>query len=333
MGYENQREAVQPIGRINMEKVLVTGAGGFIGGHLVKRLKEEGFWVRGVDNKLPEYRDTVADEFVVNDLRYYHNCEYATEGINTVYNLAADMGGIGYIGTVMAPLTRHNVLISTNMLEASKNSHVEKFFFSSSACVYPAGLQDHAAIRLKESDAIPADPEPGYGWEKLFTEKMCEYYYSDYSLDTRVARFHNVYGPYGTYDGGREKAPAAICRKIALAKDGDTIEVWGDGEQTRTFLYVDDCVEGIRRLVDSSFAGPVNVGSDRLVSINETVDIVCTIAKKNLKKVHLLHKPLGVKGRSSDNTLIKQKLSWEPKITLEHGLEQTYKWIYDEVHK
>src|ERR1700756_3764499 len=311
-----------------MTKMIVTGASGFIGGHLVKRLMEDGFYVRGVDIVPPPKSYNIKmTEFQIRDLTDMSECVHAVKGIDWVFNLAADMGGIGYIGTVQAMIARHNVLINTNMLEAARRLRVERFFFSSSACVYPSFKQDYYSENLKEEDAIPADPEPGYGWEKLFTEQMCKYYREDYSLDTHVARFHNVFGPYGTYDGGREKAPAAICRKVAVASNGDEIEVWGDGEQTRTFLYIDDCVEGIVRLMQSNFQGPVNIGSDRKVTINELVDMVCDIAKKRLRKRHVLNMPEGVHGRSSDNTLIREKLGWAPNISLEAGLGKTYRWI------
>lgn len=320
--------------------VLVTGAGGFIGGHLVKRLKEEGYYVRGVDIKEPEFRKTVADEFLLLDLRIKNNCFEALDSdgreIDTVYHLAADMGGIGYFGegNVLASYVSNNVVINTNMLWATKKYKVNKFFFASTACVYPSTCQNkNVNVPLKEDMAIPADPEAGYGWEKLFSEQLLGYYKKDYGLDVRIARFHNVYGPYGTYEGGREKFPAAICRKVALAKSGDTIEVWGDGEQTRTFLYVDDCVEGVRRLVDSNFPGPVNIGSDRLISVNETMQIVSKIAGKTLYRKHLLDKPIGVRGRSSDNTLIKAKLGWEPQTSLEDGLLETYNWVSQQVWK
>ena len=261
-----------------MTRILVTGAGGFIGHHLVNRLVSEGHWVRGVDIKLPEFEATTASEFQVLDLRRRDNCLEATRGIETVYNLAADMGGIGFITENHAMISTNNVLINAHMLEASHINGVQRYFYSSSACIYPQGAQLDADVTpLKESDAYPADPEEGYGWEKLYSEKLCEYYSNDYGLETRVARFHNVYGLLGTYDGGREKAPAALCRKIALAKDGDEIEIWGDGLQTRSFMFIDDCLEGIIRLTASDHREPLNLGSDELISINGLFDLITEV--------------------------------------------------------
>lgn len=314
-------------------RVLVTGAGGFIGHHLVQRLKKEGHWVRGADIKAPEYASSVADEFEVLDLRQLDNCLQATRGgIEQVYNLAADMGGIGYITAFHAEIARNNVLINVNMLEASRQNRVGRFLFSSSACVYAQSKQTSAEVTpLREEDAYPADPEPGYGWEKLYSEELCRYYRQDYGLETRIVRFHNVFGPLGTYEGGKEKAPAAISRKVALASDGDLIEIWGDGEQTRSFMYVDDCVEGLLRLMASDYAGPLNLGTDRLITINELVDVVSRIAGKSLLKRHDLKKPQGVRGRNSDNTRLSRVLGWEPSLHLETGLEITYKWIESEL--
>jgi GDP-D-mannose 3',5'-epimerase len=315
-------------------RILVTGAGGFIGHHLVKRLKNDGFWVRGVDLKPADYEASPADEFALLDLRLWGNCLKATKDINQVYNLAADMGGIGYITANHADIARNNILINTHMIDASRLNGASRFLFSSSACVYPQYRQkDPDVTPLKEIDAIPADPEPGYGWEKLFAEELCRYYKRDYGFETRIVRFHNVYGPLGTYEGGKEKAPAAISRKVALAEDGGEIEVWGDGQQTRSFMYVDDCVEGLIRLMASDFSEPLNLGTDRLVTINELIDLVSAIAGKKLKKRHDPSKPQGVRGRNSDNTLLNQVLGWEPAIDLEEGLGTTYKWIESELRK
>ena len=316
-------------------RVLVTGAGGFIGHALVNRLKAEGCFVRGVDIKYPEYESSKADEFEILDLRRWDSCLQATRGgIDQVYNLAADMGGIGYITAFHADIARHNILINAHMLEASRLNGVGRFLFSSSACVYGQSKQRCADVTpLREEDAYPAEPEPGYGWEKLFAEELCRYYQRDYRFETRIVRFHNVYGPLGVFEGGKEKAPAAISRKVALAADGDTIEVWGDGEQTRSFMYIDDCVEGLLRFMESDYDQPLNLGTDRLVTINQLVDIVAGIAAKRLVKRHDLSKPQGVRGRNSDNTRIKKVLDWEPSIPLEEGLEITYKWIESELRK
>ena len=316
-------------------RVLVTGAGGFIGHALVNRLKAEGCFVRGVDIKYPEYESSKADEFEILDLRRWDSCLQATRGgIDQVYNLAADMGGIGYITAFHADIARHNILINAHMLEASRLNGIGRFLFSSSACVYGQSKQRCADVTpLREEDAYPAEPEPGYGWEKLFAEELCRYYQRDYRFETRIVRFHNVYGPLGVFEGGKEKAPAAISRKVALAADGDTIEVWGDGEQTRSFMYIDDCVEGLLRFMESDYDQPLNLGTDRLVTINQLVDIVAGIAAKRLVKRHDLSKPQGVRGRNSDNTRIKKVLGWEPSIPLEEGLEITYKWIESELRK
>ena len=315
-------------------RVLVAGAGGFIGHHMVNYLMEKGYWVRGVDIKEPEYEPSKANEFEILDLRRLDNCLMATRQIDEVYHFAADMGGIGYINFHHADAAGNNVLISTHLLESSRLNGVNRFFFASSACVYPQNLQSGADVTpLREEDAHPYDPDEGYGWEKLFTEKLCQYYAADHGLETHVARFHNVYGPLGTYDGGREKAPAAMCRKVALAPDGGEIEIWGDGEQTRSFMHINDCVDGVWRLLSSDHGGPLNLGTSRLITINALVDLVSEIAGKKLTKRHNLEGPQGVRGRNSDNTRVHAALSWEPLVSLEEGMATSYFWIENELIK
>ncbi len=316
-----------------MFDVLITGAGGFIGGALAVRLRDEGYSLRCVDRKpIDDWHQIVPEaENVVADLQNLDACRTAVRGAGTVYNLAADMGGMGFIENNKA-LCMLSVLTGTHMLVAARDEGVERFFFSSSACVYAAGKQvDTDVTALKEEDAYPAMAEDGYGWEKLFTERMCRHFYEDFGLETRVARYHNVYGPHGTYEGGREKAPAALARKIATAAltGRRTIEIWGDGEQTRSFMYIDDCIHGTRMITDGPAASPVNLGSSELVSINEMVTILEEIAGIRVKRNYDLSAPQGVRGRNSDNTLIRQRYGWEPSIALRDGLEQTYRWIYD----
>jgi nucleoside-diphosphate-sugar epimerase len=315
-------------------KVLVTGAGGFIGHHLTKYLVDRGYYVRGVDIKEPEYEPTGANEFLLLDLSKADNCLTATAGMDQVYGLAANMGGIGFIETNKAVIVRDNTLINLNSIEAARINGVKRYLYTSSACIYPGYKQkDTDVTPLREEDAYPADAEDGYGWEKLYMERVCRHYTEDFGLDTRVVRFHNIFGPLGTYDGGREKSPAAICRKIALAEDVDEIEVWGDGEQTRSYCYIDDCVEGIYRLMESEHREPINLGQDRMISINELVDIVANIAGKKISKRYDLTKPQGVRGRNSDNTQLREVLQWEPSISLEDGLKVTYHWIAGELEK
>ena len=316
----------------NQTRVLVTGAGGFIGHHLTESLVKRGYWVRGVDIKYPEYEETAAHEFFELDLRKADNCIAAAWGIDEVYALAANMGGIGFIESHKAVIVRDNTQINMNTIEAARIAGVRRLLYTSSACVYPGYLQNSQdVIPLKEEDAYPADPEDGYGWEKLYMERTCRHYREDFGLDTRIVRFHNIYGPLGTYDGGREKSPAAICRKVALAAHSDTIEVWGDGCQTRSYCYITDCVEGIYRIMRSEYPHPLNLGTDYLVSINELVDTVARIAGKNIRKRYDLTKPQGVRGRNSDNSLLLETLNWQPTTSLEQGLATTYEWIRAEL--
>jgi nucleoside-diphosphate-sugar epimerase len=315
--------------------VLVTGAGGFIGHHLVTYLKERGYWVRGVDIKVPEYTSTDADEFELLDLRRWDNCLQATRGIDEVYALAADMGGMGYIQNHHAEILYNNALINFHTLEAARLSGVSRYLYTSSACIYPEYKQlDTQVTPLKESDAYPAEPQDAYGWEKLITERLCTHYYEDFGIETRIVRFHNIFGEFGTWTGGREKSPAAMCRKIATAKltGNREVEIWGDGEQTRSFCYIDDCVEGIYRLMRSDFREPLNLGQDRMISINQLADIIAKIADIRIVKKHI-DGPQGVRGRNSDNTLLREVLGWEPQISLEEGLTRTYEWIEGNVIK
>ena len=316
-----------------MTRVLVTGAGGFIGHHLVSFLKRRGDWVRGADLVRPQYEATGADQFLEIDLRDAARAREAAEGVEHVYALAADMGGMGYISSHHARILHDNALINLNTLEAARAAGVSRYLYTSSACVYPEFKQMDAAVTpLREEDAYPAQPQDAYGWEKLIAERLCAHYREDYGIETRIARFHNIFGPLGTWRGGREKAPAAMCRKVATAKltGAREIEIWGDGEQTRSFCYVDDCLEGIARLMASGYREPLNIGQDRLISIDQLADIVCAIAGVSLGKRHVPG-PQGVRGRNSDNSRLRQVLKWEPRITLEDGLARTYAWIEEQV--
>ena len=315
---------------------MVCGAGGFIGGHLVKRLKHEGHWVLGADLKYHEYTESVADEFIQCDLRDPQIVnKIISQGFDEIYQLAADMGGAGFVfsGENDADIMHNSALINLNVVEASIKSDVKKIFYSSSACMYPERNQvDPNNPNCSEDSAYPAEPDSEYGWEKLFSERFYLAANRNYGLDIRIARFHNIFGPEGSWNDGREKAPAAICRKVAEASDGSEIEIWGDGEQTRSFLYVDECLEGVSRLMKSEFKGPVNIGSDEMVTINELSDMAMEIAGKKLIRNHI-QGPEGVRGRNSDNRLIKKKLDWEPTSPLVEGLEVTYKWISKQIEK
>lgn len=316
---------------------LVCGAGGFIGSHLAKRLKQEGYWVRGVDLKYPEFSQTACDDFVIGDLRDPGVCKAVVtapqeqDSIDEVYQLAADMGGMGYISSHDAAIMHNSALININMVEACRSARVKKIFYSSSACIYPEYNQlDPHNPTCTESSAYPAAPDTEYGWEKLFSERLYRAYAKDYNMNIRIARFHNIFGPEGTWTGGKEKAPAALSRKVAEAHDGDTIFVWGKGDQTRSFLYIDECIEGVRRLMNSDIEDVVNIGSDEMISINDLVYLIAKVAGKKVI-VENVRGPEGVRGRNSDNRLIRAKLGWAPSDTLQTGLEKTYPWVMEQV--
>ena len=317
-----------------MKKAIVCGAGGFIGGHLVKRLKEEGFWVRGVDIKFPEYDETAADDFIQGDLRDLNLCHRAfDQHFDEVYQLAADMGGAGFVftGENDAEIMHNSATINLNVLETCRQRNIKHIFYSSSACMYPEYNQmDPDNPLCSEESAYPANPDSEYGWEKLFSERLFLAYGRNHGMTVRVGRYHNIYGTHGTWEGGREKAPAAFCRKISLADNGTEIEMWGDGDQTRSFLYIDECIEGSIRLMRSNWEGPVNIGSEEMVSINDLARMIMKIAQKDLDINHIPG-PLGVRGRNSDNRLILEKLGWAPSDSLENGLKKTYEWINKEV--
>ncbi|GAB3641412.1 NAD-dependent epimerase/dehydratase family protein [Spirosoma arcticum] len=319
-----------------MKKALVCGGGGFIGGHLINRLKSEGYWVRGVDVKANEYDNDNADEFIIGDLRDPDVAnEVVTDDLDEIYQLAADMGGAGFVftGTNDAAIMHNSVLCNLNILEAAKNKGVRRIFYSSSACMYPEHNQmDPNNPKCSEDSAYPANPDSEYGWEKLFSERLFLAYQKNHGIEARIARFHNIFGPQGTWDGGREKAPAAVCRKVAIAEDGGSIDIWGDGKQTRSFLIVDECVEGIRRLMNSDFSGPVNIGSEEMISLNDFARMVIGISGKSLT-INNISGPLGVRGRNSDNHLIQEKLGWAPSTPLRTGVEKTYDWISEQIRK
>jgi GDP-D-mannose 3', 5'-epimerase len=316
-----------------LTKIAVTGGGGFIGSHLARELLNQGNFVRIIDVKFDDYiKEKYCSEKLKLDLRVWDNCLKAAKGMDLVYNLAANMGGIGFITEVGAEVMHDNTLINTFMLEAARQNQVKRYLYTSSACVYPTYRQTDPNIKgLREEDAYPADPDNFYGWEKLYTEKMCEAYQRDYKMDIRILRYHNIYGPEGTYMGGREKSPAALCRKIAEASNPGSIELWGDGKQSRSYCFVSDAVEATMRLMASDYDKPINIGSDRLVTINELADIIAKLAKKKITKTHNLAAPQGVRGRNADLTLVKKVLNWEPKVSLEEGLGKTYQWIAEQL--
>jgi nucleoside-diphosphate-sugar epimerase len=317
-----------------MKRALVCGAGGFIGSHLVKRLKKEGYWVRGVDLKYPEFSTTEADEFIIADLRDQRMCGIVLDNsIDEVYQLAADMGGAGYIfsGENDANVLHNSATINLNIVEQCLKKKIKKVFYSSSACIYPEHNQlDPNSPNCEESSAYPANPDSEYGWEKLFSERLYLSYYRNHKLEVRIARFHNIFGPEGTWTGGKEKSPAALCRKVSQAQNGGEIEIWGDGKQTRSFLYIDECVEAVRRLMNSDFTGPVNIGSEEMISINDLAKMVIDISGKNLT-IKNIPGPLGVRGRNSHNRLYREKIGWESKKTLKEGMKQTFEWINKQV--
>ncbi|MDD4279897.1 MAG: NAD-dependent epimerase/dehydratase family protein [Candidatus Sumerlaeales bacterium] len=338
---DNKTKARTMVGNISLKApgkrcALVLGAGGFIGSHLVERLKSEGYWVRGVDLKKPEYSPSKADDFIVGDLRHFQVMDEVMDSfITEVYQLAADMGGAGFIftGDHDSEVMHNSAMINLNTLEAMVRHGVKKVFYSSSACIYPESAQmDPENPGLKESLAYPAGPDSEYGWEKLFSERLYMAYGRNHGIEVHIARFHNIYGPEGTWEGGREKAPAAMCRKAAMTPDGGEIEMWGDGKQTRSFLYIDECLEGVRRLCESDFMGPVNIGSDEMITINGLAEMAFRLAGKRINIKHIPG-PLGVRGRNSENTLIKEKLGWAPDYPLERGMAKTYEWIHAQVQE